>query len=336
MSVSLRMKRRAFLLAMPLLAVFGAGAQPPPGKTVRVGVILTTSPVGEMLGPQPVHRAVRDFLNEMHRLGYVEGRNFILERRSAEGKPERFGNLVEELLRLKTDVIVTVGVPLTQTAMKLTTSVPLVFVLTGGDPVAAGLVASLARPGANVTGFLPDAGPEIAGKRLEHLKAAVPAISRVAFIGSSAEWNSAYGRSARSAAQALGVELSLAEPDAQNYTKAFEVIKRERADAVFAGSDPVHFVHGTQIAEFAERERLPDIHAFRLPGGLMSYTTSASAWTWIQAANYVDRIVKGAKPGALPVQQPTTFELVINLKKARAIGITIPRSVLVRADRVIE
>src|SRR5688572_4861115 len=156
------MRRRAFLLAIPALPVtFGARAQPPPGKTIRIGLILTTSPVSEMQGPKPVHGPVRAFLQEMSRLGYVEGRNFILERRSAEGKFERNSEIVAEMLRLKADAIVTLSIPLTLEAKKLTTSVPIVFVIPEGDPVATGIVPSLGRPAGNITGFLQDAGAEI-------------------------------------------------------------------------------------------------------------------------------------------------------------------------------
>lgn len=332
------MKRRAFLLAIPALPIaLGAQAQPV-GKTVRVGFILTTSPVAEMLGPEPAHEAVRAFLHEMRRLGYVEGRNFILERRSAEGKFERFGEIVAELLRLKPDAIITVSVPLTLAAKKLTNSVPIVFVIAGaGDPVAAGVVPNLSRPGGNITGLLPDAGPEIFGKRVQFLKEAVPGITRIAYLGLGSEWETPHGRSARAAAQALGMTMFLAEASPDDYPRAFEVIKRERADAIFVAGHPVHFVHRQLIVEFAARNRLPDTHAYRTSaesGGLMAYVSAEAPWS--RPAYYVDRIVKGTKPGDLPVEQPTKFALIINLKTARGLGLTIPRSVLLRADRVVE
>ena len=333
-----QLNRRAFLLAVSALPIaLGVKAQPA-GKTVRVGFILTTSPVAEMLGPEPAHEAVRAFLREMHRLGYVEGRNFILERRSAEGKFERFGEIVAELLRLKPDAIITIGVPLTLAAKKLTNSVPIVFSIAGGgDPVAAGVVPSLARPGGNITGFLPDAGPEIVGKRLQLLKETVPDITRIAYLGLGSEWETAHGRNARAAAQALGLTMFLAEASPDDYPRVFEVIKRGRADAIFVAGHPVHFVHRQQILAFAARNRLPDTHAYRASaesGGLMAYVSAEAPWA--RPAYYVDRIVKGAKPGDLPVEQPTKFELIVNLKTAKALGVKIPQSVLLRTDRVIE
>lgn len=331
------MKRRAFLLAIPALPVtFGASAQPPPGKVVRVGFILTTSPVSEMQGPKPVHGAVRTFLQEMRRLGYAEGRNFILERRSAEGKFERFSEIVAEMLRLKADAIITLSIPLTREAKKLTTSVPIVFVIAGGDPVAAGIVPSLGRPAGNITGFLSDAGAEISGKRVQYLKEAAPGISRIAYLGLASEWDSPHRRSARQAAQGLAATMFLAEVTPGAYAKAFEVIKRERADAIFTADHPVHFANRRLTVDFALRHRLPDTHAYSAAvaeGGLMSYN---SVSLWPAVAEYVDRIVRGTKPGDLPVLQPTRFELVVNLKTARALGIRIPQSVLLRADRVIE
>lgn len=331
------MRRRAFLLAIPALPVtFGASAQPPPGKTARVGLILTTSPVAEMQGAKPIHGVVRTFLQEMRRLGYAEGRNFTLERRSAEGKFERNREIVAEMIRLKADAIITLGIPLTLEAKNLTTSVPVVFIIPDGDPVAAGIVPSLGRPAGNITGFLQDAGPEIFGKRVQYLKEAAPGISRIAYLGLASEWDSPHGRSARQAAQGLAATMFLAEVTPGAYAKAFEVIKRERADAIFTAGHPVHFANRQLTVEFALSNRLPNAHAysaFAADGGLMSYNPVS---LWPAVADYIDRIVKGAKPGDLPVQQPTRFELVVNLKAARALGITVPQSLILRADKVIE
>jgi putative ABC transport system substrate-binding protein len=267
----------------------------------------------------------------------VEGRNFILERRSAEGKFERFGEIVAELLRLKAEAIVTLSIPLTLEAKKRTNSVPIVFLIAGGgDPVAAGIVPSLARPGGNITGVLDDAGPEIFGKRLQYLKEAVPGISRIAYLGLASEWDSPYGRSARDAAHGLATAMFLAEVTPGNYARAFEAIKRERADAIFTAGHPVHYANRKLTADFALRNRLPSTHGYSAAaeeGGLMSYSSIS---LWPEVAEYVDRIVRGTKPGDLPVLQPTRFELVVNLKTARALGITIPQSVLLRAERVIE
>jgi len=242
-----------------------------------------------------------------------------------------------ELLRLKLDALVTVNIPLTLAAKKQTTTVPIVFVVAGdSDPVAFGVVPSLSRPGGNITGFM-TAGPEFVGKRLQILKEAVPGIARVAFLGLASEWNSAEGRSAQAAAKTLGIAISFAEAGANDYSAAFEAIRRQQADAILVGGHGGHYTHRAAIVEFAARHRLPDMHAFTLnaeAGGLMAYGSQAQHWP--RAASYADRIFKGAKPGDLPVQQPTTFTLVINRKAARERGLKIPASVLLRADRVIE
>ena len=255
-----------------------------------------------------------------------------------EGKFERFDAIVAELLRLKPDALITISVPLTLAAKKQTTTVPIVFMIAGtGDPVAAGIVPSLSRPGGNITGFVPDAGPEMVGKRLEILKEAVPGISRVAFLGLGSEWNSAEGRSAQAAAKALGLAISFAESGANDYAAAFEAIRRQRADAILVGGHPAHFANAELIAEFAARNRLADMHAYTYSverGGLMSYGSVGAHW--LQAADYLDRIFKGAKPGDLPVQQPTKFDLAISQKAARARGLTLSPSLLLRANRVIE
>jgi putative ABC transport system substrate-binding protein len=332
------MNRRDFVLALPAAVLAPRAGAQPAGKVYRVGFILTTSTLAEMQGPKPSHPAVRGFLEAMRKLGYVEGKNFILERRSAEGKFERFDAIVAELLRLKPDALVTINIPLTLAAKKQTTTVPILFVLAGdGDPVAAGIVPSLSRPGGNITGFVPHAGAEVVGKRLAILKEAVPGIARVAFLGLASEWSSAEGRAAQAAARKLGIAISFAESSPNDYAAAFEAIRRERADAILVGGHGGHYTHRAAIVDFAARHRLPDMHAFTSiaeAGGIMAYGSEGQHWPI--AASYADRILKGAKPGDLPVQQPTTFVLVINLKAARARGLAIPPSVLLRADRVIE
>jgi putative ABC transport system substrate-binding protein len=332
------MKRREFLLAVPALsAALGSQAQQA-GKVYRVGMILTLSPVADMAGSRPAHPLVRGFLQEMQRLGYAEGRNFVLERRSAEGRPERYETIVTGLLQLKVDALITINVPLTLAAKKVTSTVPIIFLMAGtGDPVAAGIVSSLARPGANITGFLADAGNPLSGKRLELLKEAFPRVSRVAFIGSATEWSGAEGRSLRAAAQALGVELLFAESRDDDYGAAFEAIRRLRPGALLVGPEPAHFSNREQIAEFAARSRLPDMHAYTVSveaGALMSF--GAEGTQRQQAANYLHRILNGTRPGDLPVQQPHLFKLAVNLKTARARGLAVAPALLLRADEVIE
>jgi len=318
-----------------LLAPISTDAQQP-GKVYRVGLIVTTSPVSEMAGPEPVHPPTRAFLHTLRSLGYVEGQNLVFERRSAEGKFERFTEIVAELVRLKTDVIVTVSTPLAQAAKQVTTMVPIVMARSD-SPVEAGLVASLGRPGGNITGLTTNTGPEIEGKRLELLKDALPRISRVAYLRMKTDWEGPAGESVKAAAKALNVTLLHAEHTPNEYAGAFAVIARQRPDALFVASSAPHYAHRRVIVQFAVKNRLPGMYGWRElveAGGLMSYGVSISD-LFRRAAGYVDKILKGANPADLPIEQPTKFELVINLKTAKALGLTIPPSVLVRADEVI-
>ena len=329
----------AVVLAVSLVAApIIVGAQQA-GKVHRVSIILTTSPVAEMSGPEPAHPLIRTFAHALRTLGYVEGQNLILERRSAEGQFERFPGIVADLVRLQSDVIVTVGTPMTQRAKEATTTVPIVFV-GGFDPVASGIVQSLARPGGNVTGFAFFIDPEIHAKRLQLLKEAVPKISRVAFLGLKSEWEDPVGNRLQAAAQALGLTLFLAEHTATEYSEAFATVTRRRADALLVSSAPSNYAYANRrlVVDFTIRHRLPSIHAYRESvelGGLMEYAADNHD-LFRRAAGYVDKILKGTKPADLPVEQPTKFELVINNRTAKALGLTIPQSVLLRADQVIE
>ena len=334
------MNRRAFVtgLGAVLAAPLAAEAQQAE-KVYRVGLIFTTSPVSEMAGPEPVHPSARAFVQGLRALGYVEGQNFILERRSAEGQFERFGAIVAELLGLKADVIVAPGDLIPRAAIAITTTVPIVMV-TSTDPVREGLVQSLARPGGNATGLTLAAGPEIEAKRLELLRQALPALSRVAYLASKEDrdWESPAGISLRMAAEAAGVTLVLAEHRSQQFTEAFSLISRSQVQALLVPASPPAFAGRALIVDFATRLRLPSMFSFREPvqnGGLMSYGVNV-AENFRRAATFVDKILKGAKPADLPVEQPTKFELVINAKTAKALGLTIPPSLLLRADQVIE
>jgi putative ABC transport system substrate-binding protein len=320
------------LLAAPLVAEAQAG------KVYRVALIFSTSPVSVMAGPEPTHPGVRAFVRGLRALGYVEGQNLILERRSAEGRFERFGDIVRELVSLKVDVIVSSANPITREARRVTTTIPIVMAFSA-DPVGYGLVASLARPGGNVTGLSGEAGPEIYGKQLELLKESLPTITRVVFLASRVEWESPRAQSVRTAALALGLTLLHAESAPNDYTRAFTMIARERPDALFIGPfGPDLHANRQRIVDFATRNRLPLIgwtREFTEAGALMSYGVSGPDMMR-RAAGYVDRILKGAKLADLPIEQPTMFELVINLKTAKALGLTIPPSVLARADEIIE
>jgi putative ABC transport system substrate-binding protein len=306
-------------------------------KVYRVGLIFPSPPVSEMAGPAPVNNGARAFIRALHALGYVEGRNLILERRSAEGRLERFAPIVSELLSLNVDVIVVSSTSLAQRAREVTTAVPIVLGVST-DPVGSGLAQSLAWPGGNVTGLTADAGPEIQGKRLELLKGAVPRASRVAFLGTKKLWDVVYETSIKAGAQALGLTVFLAEHTPTEYTDAFTLISRERPDALFVAPSSENYAQRRLIVDFATSNRLPNIHAFRESvedGGLMSYGVNV-ADLFRRAGGYVDKILKGAKPGDLPIEQPTHFELVINLGTAKALGLTISPALLLRADHVIE
>jgi len=334
----MRLKAAGLLVSLALgalLAPISTDAQQP-GKVYRVGLILTTAPVSEMAGPEPVEPPTRAFLHTLRSLGYVEGQNLVFERRSAEGKFERFTEIVAELVRLKTDVIVTVGTSMAQAAKQVTTTVPIVMAASV-SPVEAGLVASLGRPGGNITGLTTNTGPEIEGKRLELLKDALPKISRVAYLGMKTDWEGPPGESVKAAAKALNVTLLHAQHAPNEYAGPFAVIARQRPDALFVASSAPHYAHRRVIVQFAVKNRLPGMYPWRElveAGGLMSYGVSVSD-LFRRAAGYVDKILKGAKPADLPIEQPTKFELVINLKTAKALGLTIPPSVLIRADEVI-
>jgi len=320
-------------LSWPLLA---AGAQPA-GNVSRVALIVTTVPVAEISGPAPIHPTIKAFVVALRTLGYVEGQNFVLERRSAEGRFERYGEIVAELVGRGIDVIVTIGNKMAIEAKRVTNTVPIVMA-TSSDPVRAGIVASLARPGGNVTWFTVNAGPEIEAKRLQLLKQALPQMSRVAFLGTASDWKSDTANSVRDAARRLGVTLVHAESSATQYTGAFTLVTRERPHALFVASSPANYSNRRIIVAFAVERRIPSSFAqreFVEAGGLMSYGASVSD-LFRRAAGKVDKILKGARPGYLPVERPTRFELAINLKRAKALSLKIPPALLLSADEVIE
>ena len=277
-------------------------------------------------------------LQGLRELGYVEGQNLVIEYRYTEGKAERLPDLAAELVSLKVDIIVAGGTPPPLAAKRATTTIPIVMT-SAGDPVGSGLVASLAKPGGNVTG-LSTFTRDLAAKRLQLLKEVVPVISRVAVL-----WNAAnpYAvlnmRETEAAARTLGLQVQSVEvrgPD--DIETGFSTAIRWRAGAFIVVDDPVTYLHRTRIADLAARNQLPAMYGFRQyaeAGGLMAFGTSLADLSR-RAATYVDKILKGAKPADLPVEQPTQFELVINAKTAKALKLTIPPSVLLRADQVIE
>jgi putative ABC transport system substrate-binding protein len=322
------------VLALALLAAaLAAGAQPSAAKVWRVG-ILSNAPL-TAFGMSAGAGALRSGLRE---LGYVEGQNVVLEFRWAESASDRLVEFATELVRLKVDAIVAIGPPAIQAAKHATGVVPIVMAISG-DPVGLGFVGGLAHPGGNVTGvsFL---GDELSGKLLELLKQAVPRMSRVAVLwNSTSAAHAGYLRDVQAAARSLGVTLqSLDIREADAFEGAFGRASREHADALLLLLDPLFTAHLRLIADFAMKSRLPAIYGLRQlvdAGGLMAYGPSLVAVNR-RVALYVDKILKGAKPGDLPVEQPTKFELAINLKTAKALGLTVPPAVLARADEVIE
>jgi putative ABC transport system substrate-binding protein len=278
------------------------------------------------------------FRKGLHELGYVEGKNIVIEYRYAEGKLDRLPAFAAELVRLKVDVIVTAGASATGPAKEATTTLPVVMTQ-DGDPVATGVVASLARPGGNITG-LSTLGPELSGKRLELLKEIVPKLSRVAVFGTSSQPNYAQLlKEVELAAKASGVKIqNLDILGPKDLETAFRAAGKEHAGAALVLASAVILSQRPQMLDLAVKSRLPVIfpqNEYVEDGGLMSYAPNY-ADLFRRAATYVDKILKGGKPADLPVEQPTKFELVINLKAAKQIGLTIPPSVVARADRLIK
>jgi putative ABC transport system substrate-binding protein len=321
------------VLALGLLAASLAGDAQQAAKIARIGYLATNLAVTPHL-----REAFRQGLRD---LGYVEGRNVVIEYRDAEVKPERLPALAAELVALKVDVIVAPTTPAALAAKQATRTLPIVFAF-AADPVTSGLVTSLARPGGNVTG-LSLLTPELVGKCLEHLKQAVPGVSRVAVLqqpgalGERTEKDML--KEAEGAARALGVQLQVVEARGPaDFDRAFSDMARARAGALIVLSGAMFFNERRRLVDLAAKNRLPATYLVREfvdAGGLMSYGASL-ADNLRRAATHVDKILKGAKPADLPVEQPTKFELVINLKTAKALRLTIPQSLLRQADQVIE
>ena len=324
--------------AVSLILALALGILSPPlaadaqqrGKIYRVGFLA---------GRAPIPSAEEAFRRGLRELGWVENQNIAIEYRWAEGKLDRLPDMAAELVRLKVDLIVAVATPSILAAKHASTAIPIVMVGVG-DPVGIGIVASLARPGGNVTGVSHLVGLEILGKRLELLKEAVPNAARVAVL-----WNPTNPlevvafRQGQVPARALGVTLqSIEVRELKDFENAFAAVTRERAGALLVFEGPLANTYRRQIVDLAAKHRLPAMYGFREfvdEGGLMSYGTHLPD-LYRRTAVYVDKILKGARPADLPVEQPTRFELVVNLKTAKALGLTIPQSVLIRADHVIQ
>jgi putative ABC transport system substrate-binding protein len=329
------MKRRQFITLLGGAVVvwpLAARAQQV-GKVARIGYLGTSSPSLE-------RQLVDAFRQRLRELGHVEGENIAIEYRWAEGRDDRLPSLAAELVRLKPDVIVTSGTPGTLAAKQATNTIPIIFA-SSGNPVQGGLVASYARPGGNVTGFT-ILGPDLEGKRLELLKETVSGLSRIAVL-----WNptnpgltAGYYQQMRAAATALGVTVQPATEvrRADDLKNAFSAIASEHPHALFVLADRLLLAYRMQIVNFAATNRLPGMYPYREyvdAGGLMSYAPS-DIDLFRRAAGYVHRILQGTKPANLPVEEPTKFELVINVKVAKAIGLDVSPTLLARADEVIE
>ena len=312
------------LLTAPLTSTAQQAAEVP-----RLGLLIPGS--SSAFAPR-----IEAFRQGLRDLGYIEGRNITIAYRFTEGQADRLPALVAELIHLKVDIMVTDGDVAIRAAQHATTTIPIVMAVSG-DPVGAGFVASLAQPGGNITG-LSFMQPEVSGKRLEFLQEATPKLSHVAVL-----WNPAYNtvafKETQTAAHALGLQLQSLEvrgPDV--FDQAFAAMTREHADALVVLSDPLFFGHRRQLAELTVRHRLPamfHLREYAEAGGLMAYGADATGM-YQRAATYVDKILKGAMPADLPVDQPMKFVLVINLKTARALGLTIPPALLFQADQVIK
>jgi putative tryptophan/tyrosine transport system substrate-binding protein len=320
-----------------LVIAFGAGALVTPlasfaqqqRKVWRVGFL---SPASASLSSSNTNA----FLKRMRELGYVEGKNLVVEWRFADGKLERLPGLAAELVQLKVDVIVTGGSPAISAAQKATSTIPIVMT-PAGDPVGSGFVKSLARPGGNITGLSVMSG-DTSAKLLELLRSVVPKLSRVAMLTPSTTYGP-LSKGVQAAAQKAGVKTLVAEASTpQEIENAFSMMVRQKADAVIVGSPTTFAQQHRQIAELALKYRMPSMFQDRVyveAGGFMSYGQKFTDF-YERSATYVDKILKGAKPGDLPVEQPVSFELVVNLKTAKALGLTIPPSFLLRADDVIQ
>jgi putative ABC transport system substrate-binding protein len=319
--------------AAALLAVAVIAAAQQPKKIVRIGYLSSFDPAGESARSEGIRLALRE-------LGYIEGQNITIEYRYAEGKRERLSEVATELVRLKVDIILAAGgTGIIQAAKNATKTIPIVMTGGGSDPVEAGLVESLARPGGNVTGITTFAR-QLAGKRLELLREAVTKLVRVAALYDPANSNDIVEVKELLPADARALKLTI-EPweirAVDDFEKVFAALNKQRPDGLYVTGSPLMGADRNRIADFAIKSRLPSVsnRTYVDAGGLMSYGADL-ADSYRRIAIYVDRILKGAKPADLPVEQPTKFELVINLKTAKQIDLMIPQKVLARADKVIK
>lgn len=324
--------RRRFLIAAGTLVCAPLVAEAQPArKTYRLGYLSS----GRWIDRQSAYLAA--LAERLQELGYAQGANLGIDARYAEGKLERLPALAGELVALDVDAILAAGNPAVNAARRATTGIAIVMI--SADPVAAGFVPSLSRPGANLTGLTVDGGLAIWGKRLQLLKECAPAIRRVGVLSRTGGRQGAWVPELDAVAGRLGVSLAhAATMSEREFPSAFDSLGAMQVDALLTSDTPLHFQYRNRIIEFAAEKRLPAVYAYReaaVDGGLLAYGVDITA-LYRDAADYVDRILKGTKPADLPIQQPTKFELAVNLKAAKALGLTIPPSVLLSADRVID
>jgi putative tryptophan/tyrosine transport system substrate-binding protein len=333
-------RRRDFITLIGSAAAawpFAASAQQPATQQ-RIAIFHPAIPA-TLITETGGGSAWRAFFAELRRLGYIEGENLIIERYSAEGHHERYADLAREIVTRNPDLIVTGTNPVVIVFKAATSTIPVVaFML---DPLRAGLVTSLARPGGNLTGITLDAGIEIWGKRLEMLKEAIPSIAKAAFLGMREGWEGSSGQVLRDAGGQLGISLVFMLPQkgtASEIERVFAAMEQQRPDAILVSGEGDLYAHRQLIVELAEKYRLPALCPYRdyvEAGGLMAYTVDLAELLRRMALN-VHQILKGAKPGDIPIYQPTKFELMINLKTAKALGLTLPPALLARAAEIIE
>lgn len=332
------MRRRNFIGLTGVAAVspLAAFAQPA-GKTHRLAVLSQSPPVDSTTGKR--HRIWLAFYEELQRLGFVERQNLTVDWRLSTGTDRQIAELAREIAAMKPDAIFTPDQRMAG-ALKAAAAIPVVAILS--DPVGFGFAASLARPGGSVTGFSIDVGPEISGKRVGWLKEAIPTVSRMAWLTPRRHWESRFRDGLAKASEALGIAMigAIVESpgDEADYRRAFAAMARERADSVIVSPALENLVNRRLIADLAAELRLPTICAYREnveAGALMAFAVDL-AHMFRGAAGYIDRILKGVHPGTLPIQQPSKFELVVNLRTAKALGLALPESVLTGADEIIE
>jgi putative tryptophan/tyrosine transport system substrate-binding protein len=332
------MRRRDFITALGTAATWPLAARAQqPAKMKRIAFVNSAGNVSRIsVSGEPFYRA---FFEELSRLGYVEGQNLGVERYSGEGRTERYAELARDVVNTHPDLILAVGARLSLDFKMATTTIPIVTMII--DPIATGLVASIARPGGNITGVAISAGLEIIGKRMGLLVEAMPKLSTVGYLASRPFWEDPRGAAVREAAKQAGISLSpvmLSAFDKAEYQRVFRSMEQDRADAFMVSDEPENSTNRKTIVELAAKGRIPAIYPFRdyvEAGGLMAYSIDLADISR-RLANLIDKILKGANPGDIPFYQPTKFELSINLKTAKALGLEMPAMLLGRADEVIE